>query len=400
MPLTELGYKRPTFDEIINNQELNARKLFGEDIELGETTPLGKFIRIIAYDLARAYEDVENVFFARFPNTATGQNLDRLCVFVGISRTPATWAMHKVKAVGTVGYIIPAGFLVATNGDLVFYTTTETTIGEDGTCELIVTCEQAGTVGNVEVGKILKVVNPDSDVESVEHIAIVALGEPEEDDEALRKRFAVSVSGIGAANAEAIRATVARINTVLDVIVVENNTSQVDEKGRPPHSFECFVHGGESKHQEIAQGIYSKKPIGIKAISSFPEGNMYRVDEKVVGSNGFEHAISFSHTENIFIKCNVKIKTSPVFGNTEMTQLQDNMSEFINSLGVGKEVIVTSLFGSAYRVAGVEEVTEITVAISSDGGATYGDFSINNVPCEYWQVAKSLPSNIIVEVLS
>lgn len=86
--LTEQGYHRPTYDEILESKEQLARTLFGEDIETSEQTPLGKFIRIGAYDLSKAYEDIENVYYARFPNTASGISLDRLCVFVGISRNP------------------------------------------------------------------------------------------------------------------------------------------------------------------------------------------------------------------------------------------------------------------------------------------------------------------------
>ena len=77
--LTEKGFKRPIFSELLETQIQKAKELFGEDIETDEKTPLGKFIRITVYDLARAYEDLEGIFYARFPNTARGTSLDRLC---------------------------------------------------------------------------------------------------------------------------------------------------------------------------------------------------------------------------------------------------------------------------------------------------------------------------------
>ena len=66
MSLTELGFHRSTYDEILEDKIQLAQNLFGEDIETSEQTPLGKFIRIGAYDLSKAYEDLENIYYARF----------------------------------------------------------------------------------------------------------------------------------------------------------------------------------------------------------------------------------------------------------------------------------------------------------------------------------------------
>ena len=65
--LTETGYTRRTYDEIIDDKIERAQELFGEDIETDETTPLGKFIRINAYDQALAEEEAEAIYYARFP---------------------------------------------------------------------------------------------------------------------------------------------------------------------------------------------------------------------------------------------------------------------------------------------------------------------------------------------
>ena len=54
--LSEKGYHRPTYEEILADKIQTAKELFGEDIDTGGQTALGKFIRIGAYDLAKAYE--------------------------------------------------------------------------------------------------------------------------------------------------------------------------------------------------------------------------------------------------------------------------------------------------------------------------------------------------------
>ena len=100
MPLLDTGYIRPTYEEILAEKIQRTKEIFGENISTDEKTPLGKFLRINAYDQAQEYEDIGAVYFARFPNTATGESLDRLCVFGGISRNPATEAQHTIQVYG------------------------------------------------------------------------------------------------------------------------------------------------------------------------------------------------------------------------------------------------------------------------------------------------------------
>lgn len=82
MPLTSKGFERLTYDEIVNKKIQKAKELFGEDIDTSELTPLGKFIRINAFDLAEAEEEAEYIYYSIFPNTAhgfsNGLDLDRL----------------------------------------------------------------------------------------------------------------------------------------------------------------------------------------------------------------------------------------------------------------------------------------------------------------------------------
>ena len=86
------GYVRRSYDDILSDKIQRAKELFGEDIDTSDLTPLGKFIRINAYDQALAEEEIEAVYYARFPDTASGQNLDRLLVFGG------TRALHHQRA--------------------------------------------------------------------------------------------------------------------------------------------------------------------------------------------------------------------------------------------------------------------------------------------------------------
>ena len=145
MALSEKGYNRPTYEEILASKIQTAEKLFGENIDTSETTPLGKFIRIGAYDLSKAYEDLENIYYSRFPNTANGLSLDRLCVFAGITRNPATYAEHTVTVTGNANTEVEEMIVCGEDSELIFHNIEPFTIPTSGTIDIIVQCSTYGT---------------------------------------------------------------------------------------------------------------------------------------------------------------------------------------------------------------------------------------------------------------
>lgn len=354
MPLTAKGFERLTYNDIVNKKTQKAKELFGEDIDTSELTPLGKFIRINAFDLAEAEEEAEYIYYSIFPNTASGVSLDRLCVFVGISRNPAEPAKYKVKIIGTADYIVPAGFMVGTTSGINFYNIADARIGETGECEITVWCTQPGYM-DLSAGEIIKAVNTVVGITGVEGIEIIENGSDDETDYELRKRFEEAREGAGACTETAIKAALTRVPTVTSAGIIINNTTEADSDGRPPFSFECYVNGGANYKTEIAETIYNKKPIGIK---TYGNESVIITDE-----GGYEHTIKFSYTEKVTVYVSLKIKTNTAFeGDSGKTDIASNLKTYIDNLGVGESVIVSSLYGKIHAVSGVEEVTELKLS--------------------------------------
>lgn len=384
MPLTSKGFERLTYNDIVNKKIQKAKELFGEDIDTSELTPLGKFIRINAFDLAEAEEEAEYIYYSIFPNSARGVSLDRLCVFVGITRNPATASAYKVKVSGTEDYTVPMGFLVGTSGGINFYNIKDTPI-VNGECEITVWCTQTGTEGNIEAAAITQIVKPVAEISSVQGLELVNLGTEDETDYELRKRFEQAREGAGACTEAAIRAALMRVPTVTSAGVIVNDTTETDNKGRPPFSFECFVNGGENYHNEIAETIYNKKPIGIKTFGS--------ISETVIDDGGYEHIINFSHTEKVSVGVCAKIRTDSSYeGDTGTDEIKSNLMTYINNLGVGESVILSSLYGKIHAVSGVDEVTELML---SKNGET---FTAQNINVEEWEIVNC--TSVEVEVVS
>ena len=382
MGLTEQGYHRPAYDEILATKIQKAKDLFGENIETDEKTPLGKFIRIGAYDLAKAYEDIENVYYARFPNSATGTSLDRLCVFAGITRNPATQAIHKIKVYGEAETVIGIGELVVSSGEITFYSANEYTIPTSGSVEVEVECTEAGEIGNVK--SITEIVNPTAEISHIEYIGISEAGEDEEPDVELRKRFSAAVEGAGSSNINAIRAALLRVPTVTSVGIIVNDTDATKD-GRPARSFECYVYGGVGYEQDIAEAIFDKCPIGIKTCSTSENPVSVTLND----DGGHEHTIYFSHTETVAVYVSMKIVTDAKFeGDDGIKQVKNAITTYIDSLGVGADVVLSTLYGHIHSVVGVVEVKELKL---STNGTTY---NAANITIGEYQVADTDASKV------
>lgn len=385
MGLTELGYQRRTYEDILNNKIARAKELFGEDIDTSDLTPLGKFIRINAYDQAVLEEEIESVYYARFPNTASGQSLDRLLIFGGITRNPATPAAYSAQVQGEAGYVIEVGFLVGTDAGLTYYVTQEATIGEDGTCMVEVSCTEAGTIGNVSASAINRVVNPNASVAEVLGKECISAGTDEENDPALRERLKAAVSGQGSCNTNALRSALLRIPTVQFAAVIENESDEADGEGRPAHSFECYVLGGDGYEQEIGEAIFSKRPVGIQTAGT--------TSVVITDASGNERTVKYSPAPNVSVMVRAKIKTSLSYPDDGASRIQTAVAGYINSLGIGNSLVLSALYGHIYGVAGVTEV--VTLELSTDGGSTY---SAGNVTIPQYGVA--VCSGVVVEVVA
>lgn len=374
MGLTEKGFVRLTYDDILNNKIQRAKELFGEDIDTSDLTPLGKFIRINAYDQALVEETLEAVYFSRFPNTATGQSLDRLLLFGGLVRNPAQPSSYTVKIEGEAGYTVKAGFLVGTDTGITFYTTEDAVIGDDGACLVTVTCSEAGTIGNVNASAITKAVNPDVNITAVNGVECLSDGSDVESDAVLRERLKSAFSGHGSGNTNAIRSALLRIPTVQFAAVIENETNATDSAGRPAHSFECYVLGGEEYAQEIAQAIFEKRPVGVQTWGT--------ESVTIKDLSGNNRVVKYTPAPESSVTVRIRIKTNTAFPDDGVDRIYTAVSNYINNLGIGNSLVLSALYGYIYGVPGVTEVASLE--LSTNGGASY---STSNVTVPQYGVA-------------
>ena len=368
--LTEKGFNRPTYTVLLNALEYKAREMYGDGINLTVRSPLGIFLRILAWIWNILWSCLEDVYNSRFIDTAVGTSLYRLGRNIGQQLLPEGKATGYLTITGTPGTYVPTGYLVATNGGLQYTTMQPVTISEDGTATAIIRAAETGPEYNTPAGAVQTIVNPFAvaGIVSVTNKEGITGGRLKETDDEFRERYHKSVDYSGGVNADAIRAGILNdVEGVASALVYENDTDEEDKiYGLPPHSIEAVVYGGIN--EAIAKSIYSRKSGGIQTVGD--------TTIQVVTASGQMLPVSFSRPDpkKIYIKI-TNLKTNLEYAGDE--SIRQALIDYIGSdtsggLGIGTAVTYIKLPGVLTALPGVEDFDLVI-------GASEGEYSHNNI---------------------
>lgn len=348
--VTERGFRRPTYVELLNAIEYKARELFGQRAVLTVRSPLGIFLRIFAWMLNILFALMEDVYNSRFVDTAVGTSLYNLGRAIGLSLLPAQKASGYVTFSGAVGTAIPSGFLVKTVAGYQYAVLVAGRIGADGTVILPVQAVGTGADYNADAGTVKEIVNPLDGVSSCTNASAMTGGRWRESDEEFRDRYYKSVDFAGGVNADAIAGEILQnVEGVYSAICYENDTDEVDALGLPPHSFEVVAYCGLD--EEVAKAIFRRKAGGIQTYGgkTIP----------VVALNGQSYDIHFSRpaTVPIYIKV-YDLETDTNFPWDGESRIKAALISFIGGdvqggLPIGTDVLYMALPGAILSVPGV-----------------------------------------------
>lgn len=362
--LTSSGFKRLRTADYLPVIQEQARELFGEDADVSERTPLGKFIYLQAQQRAEDNEELEKVYNSRFVDTSEGATLE-----ANVKRALIT-KKKWLKASGEVVFNlnkntqIPAGTLVRTLYNVYFKTLETVQSVEEGNYRVRVEALEYGIIGNVEPNEITVIANPMNGINSVTNPESFLNGQDEESDEELQDRYYDSLGKIGARRIESIEANVLdNVDGVRSCIVIENDTMEVDADGRPPKSFETVVLGGLD--EPIAQEIKRIKPGGIQ-----PYGATVVT---LTDDRGINHAIGFTRASSVSIYVRAFIKKSNQFPLNGEELVKQQIVRYIggtygntvyDGVGMSENVILARCES---RLFAIEGLVDVRVELSADG---------------------------------
>ena len=247
-------------------------------------------------------------------------------------------------------------------------------------------CDTAGAVDPV-LGTVTQIVTPYSGWNSVENDAPASVGRDSESDSALRSRWSRSVYNRASAMSEAIQAALYQVSGVTIAVVYENTKNTTDQDGRPAHSIEAVVRGGEDA--EIASIIWRYKAAGIDTYG------FQSVD--ILDSQRILHTIHFNRPSEIPIYIRVQVMRNPekAMSSAALARAKQAIANQGNSLQVGQDVVLQAFYGTIMEATSYA-VGYINLAASKDGES----YSMSNIAISPREIAAFSLENITVEVVS
>ena len=231
-------------------------------------------------------------------------------------------------------------------------------------------CDSYGAI-NPDIGTVTQIVTQVSGWNRCGNNAAAVVGRDDETETELRQRYGRSVYQNGSALIEAIAARIYEdVEGVTADIVFENDTDETDADGRPPHSIEAVVQGGDDV--EIAKVIWKTKAPGISTAGD--------VAVEILDSQGVRHTINFNRPtlKKVWIKAVLEENQDEDFAADNPEQVKALILTKGQASTVGQDVILQRFLGPIYAgTSGIGNVT-ITAAVSDTPPAP-GDYSLVNI---------------------
>lgn len=365
--LTRHGFKKKLYIDHLEELEKHARELWGADIDLTDSSPLGRWIRLVAKKSADISELAEKTYNYGHIDDAEGVSLDYEAKKIGLSRIQAAKSIGRATfSVSDISDIAP-GIIISTQ-DGIEFVTTEPITDDDETGSVTVEIEalQAGFQGDVPANTIVEINTPLPGLDGVNNSNATDHGQDVETDTEFRERYYRSLSNAGGASIPSVEAAILAVSGVIDATVDENDTENyIDDL--PPHCIAPFVHGGTDS--SVAQVIFQRKAGGIRSYGTTV------VD--ITDSKGRVHKIGFSRPVTVDIWANITITKSP-----DSDEYPENGDELIVSKivehiggtdadgtkysgqGSGADVVQYKLLGAISDIPGIDDVA---IELSTDG---------------------------------
>jgi uncharacterized phage protein gp47/JayE len=202
-------------------------------------------------------------------------------------------------------------------------------------------------------GSLTVIETPVSGWSSVINVLDAVPGTPLESDAALRVRRVEELAGTDGPGLDNLRAALLALEGVISCTIFENVTNVTDPDGVPPHSFETLIRGGDD--YKIAETIFARKASGVRAYGS-------DVSEDVPDSAGNLHTIEATRPTEIPIYVSVTLtKQAGLYPSTGDADVKAAIAAQGNLLAVGFDVFSAALYQAVYKIAGVLNVSALTV---------------------------------------
>ena len=476
--VTDKGFVIKRYDEILKELQNAVSSSIGFDVSQNRQSMLNAALLVpFADKIASLWETAQESYYAKYPSTASGINLDNACQYANVTRESNRQTEYIIHATAVDGTVIPKNSIIATTtnpqvnlkcaaetevsrskchaitiklvsttvtgtyqvqinakmyaytakttdtvqsvlsglkvlvdavsgyeavvdaeNDLLTITDTESNtrsnevvLSTNLTTETVVGCVPYLTddYGEVELqtGCVTKIVSNVTGLSAVTNAVDPDLGRLQESDTELRLSYTSKRYNSASTQAEAIESYIlSAVDDVYAVRVYENATDTTDSEGRPPHSMEVMVDGGND--EEIAKAIYLKKSGGI-----YTYGDV-RTD--VLGKYGDVINIGFSRPELVYAWIKVEITQGSVSIPADYEDTIRNIF-FTEDMSIGDSFLSQNYIAPIYAALPGIKYCDIKVATGTDT-EKQTTYTAGNIDATQRQVIALWPSRIEVNL--
>lgn len=358
--LSETGFSIPTIQEIQDDLASLVKSRISQAIDTTENSVIGELLGIFAERLHELWVGERDVYNSFTVGGATGQSLTNLSLLTGVLRLPATKSRVTATVSLTAGTILPVGSEARVPGSLSSFLTlteVENATAFPDTFDVEMEAVETGEV-RANAGTLTEIVVPVSGWTAVTNALDADMGSDDETDTELRVRREAEIRLQGSGSIDAIQADVAEVDGVLSARATEDTFN---------HTFNVVIWDGDpsgADDDEIAQAIWDSKPAGIESVGSD--------SGEATDSNAAVHTVEFDRADQkeVYLHFNI-VTNEDVFPLDGEEALKEAVADYGNTTHtVGSDVYMTTLFGPAYSIAGVINVSEIRLGFSPFPGSS------------------------------
>jgi hypothetical protein len=353
--VTSAGVVIDTLDQIKSDVEAQMRLKVRDDIDTTPDSTFGQIIGVIAEREYTIQQKLRDVDAQRTAQGASAQSLTNLALLApGTIRRLATFSTVTATINLNAGVTVPAGSEARVpSASVNFSTLTDVTNGgalaADFTVELRAT--QSGPI-RANAGTLTEIVTTSIvGWNTITNPLDASLGQADETDAELRVRRISDLQASGAANIDAIKASVVAVQDVLDAKVISDDIG---------HTTNVIVWDGETplaSDDAIAQAIWNKVDAGIPTIGA--------LTGTAVDADGQNHTLNFDRASQVDIYCIVYLTKDSTYPADGDAQVVTKVVDFADAnYKIDHDVIVSALIPSVFEVQGVTDVTYIAVGLA------------------------------------
>lgn len=238
---------------------------------------------------------------------------------------------------------------------------------------------------------ITKIVKTVAGLQAVENVGSYVAGRLTETDVEMRQSYIDKIYSRSSAMLESIKSAILEnVQGVLSVAPYENDTNETDSMGRPPHSVEIVVDGGNAT--EIAQQILNTKAGGISTYGD--------VETVLHGVYGEDITVRFNRPAYVYVWFQVGVtlnaSTNPPTNYADL--IKQTILECMEDVQAGCDVVPQKFTTALYKNVSGIDYFDIRLHATKDPAESVRDYPERSVSITARERAVTTESRIGVVI--